>query len=152
MIMVVTIFIGLIILDMVFLIFIRNNFYNLYVKTLYGKTIEAEVIKCRELPSWFWNSYLLTVEYEIGNTKINKRLLATNSFAKRYEYLRNTKIELVLLPRSKKKVYLKEADWRRENFIYFFIMFVVTLVFFILIMFFISLFVGVLLEMFFRNW
>ena len=73
------------------------------MKTLYGKTIEAEVIKCRELPSWFWNSYLLTVEYEIGNTKINKRLLATNSFAKRYEYLRNTKIELVLLPRSKKK-------------------------------------------------
>ena len=138
--------IGLIILDVVFLMLIRNNFHNLYIKTLYGKTIEAEVIKYTEIPSWLSSAYFLTVEYEIDNARINKKFFTTNNFARQYAYLRNTRIELVLLPKSK-KIYLKEEDWRRENFIYFTIMFMVTLFFFLLIMFFISICVGTFLRL-----
>ena len=99
--------IGLIILDVVFLMLIRNNFHNLYIKTLYGKTIEAEVIKYTEIPSWLSSAYFLTVEYEIDNTRINKKFFTTNNFARQYTYLRNTRIELVLLPKSKKIYLLK---------------------------------------------
>lgn len=127
---------------------IRNNFYNIYVKTLYGKIVEANVINYKEIPSWFSSLYCLTVEYEIDNKRTNKKFFTTNNFAKQYEYLRNTGIKIVLLPKSK-KVYLKEEDWRRENFVYFGIMFMVTLFIFILIMFFISVFAGAFLMLFF---
>ncbi len=140
-------FIGLIVLDIVFLMLIRNNFYNVYIKTLYGKTIEAKVIKCKEIPSWFSSLYCLTIEYEIDNQRKNKKFFTNNEFARQYTYLRNTGIELVLLPETN-KVYLKEGEWRRENFIYFVVIFMVTLLFFIFIMFFISIFVGTFLMLF----
>lgn len=146
--MIITIlFIGLIILDIVFLMLVRNNLYNIYIKTLYGETIKANVINYKEIRSWFSSLYCLTVEYNIDNKSNSKRFFTTNKFAQKYEYLRNTSIEIVLLPKSN-KVYLKEEDWRRENFVYFCIMFMMTLFLFIIIMFFISIFTGAILMLF----
>lgn len=105
--------IGALLIDITFILLIKRNNYNMYIKRKYGEVIPAQVKNWRIFlgtPT----RYIIQVEYETKNEKTNKTLITSGKFARKYE--KEKSIKLVEIPNSN-KIFFEEEDRKVQNIV-----------------------------------